>query len=1462
MKTLDTLLFDLSQKDVHLWMDGDRLRYRAAKNAVTTELLADIKSRKAEIIQFLKQVNESNNSKLPPILRIDRNGSLPLSFAQQRLWYLQQFEPNSSSNNLPVVVRFNGNLNISILEKSLQALVARHEVLRTRFPALNDQPTLVITDDVDLTLSVIDLRKVHKDRRDEEALRLATEEARRPFDLAKSPIFRTLLLRLNDDEYLLVWNMHSIICDGASSDVFYQDLTTIYTAFINGIPSPLKELPIQYVDFAHWQRQWLQGEVLESKINYWKQKLDRSLSVISLPTDYPRPLGVQTYRGDRKAKMLSKSLNDSLNRLSQKLDGTLFMLLIAAFEILLHRYSQEDDIVISFASAVRGEVETEGVIGFFSNTLIQCVNFDGNPTFREFFNRVREASLEANAHQDLPFEKLVEELRPELIHSRSPLFQTKFALNPPWSKGRGMASVKLPDLTITSLFGYIHQGKTKYDLILVMREQEEGLGMVFDYNAELFDSSTITRMLGHFENLLERIIADPDQKVSELPLLTVSEQQNFLHEWNNNKAPIPATFIHQLFEAQVEKNPDAIAVVSKDEHLTYRELNNRANQLAHYLQSQGVVTETLVAICVEKSPQMLVSMLGVLKAGGAYIPLVPSYCEERRLYKLRNAQVPLILTQTNLLPKLCGYDAQMVCIDDEWTAIAQHSQDNPSSSVSSKNLAYVIYTSGSTGQPKGVTISHRSLVNHSLAVSEEYALNNQDRVLQFSNVGFDVAVEEIFPTLLNGSTLVLPPPEIYTSIVHFLENLHQQSITVINLPTAFWHELVHEISILQKPLPQNLRLVIVGGEKVSKSTYQKWISLVGSFPRWLNAYGPTEATITATIYDPLKSPEVLHPDAEVPIGKAISNFQTYILDRNLQPSPIGIAGELYIGGVGLSQGYLNHPELTAQKFIRNPFSSNLEDCLYSTGDEARYLPDGNIEFIGRLDFQIKIRGFRIEPIEIETQLERHPAIRQAVILCKDSHIRGKFLVAYLSAEHAQIIDIDSVREFLQQKLPIYMLPTSFIVLETLPLTPNVKVDRLALLALDIEKRFDEEVISPRDEFEQKLATIWQKLLGIDRVSIHANFFELGGNSLLSVRLVTEIEEIFNYRFPLSSFFQMGTIAEIAQRMREKSSDSESVEDLILGLSLEDYRALLSHSAGKTGLRIGKRGLIINIAPEIQTLSQPFIWIGEVKAGKKLKLQQPLYVMPGASLSLSMNSHTNYISLIAAVLVDELISVHPSNSYLLGGWCYNGLVALEMAQQLHKLGKKVDLLTLLDVTGGSKIHRSLERFNHYLGTIRFHLFNFSKLSFNQKYYYLVSRINKFFGRKMSKANIAKVNKAKAVNDNPEINQEINQIIDLLIKPVLEYPRKPYLGNILLVDASEQIVHGQNDVKHFNIAWLFPYNGFGNLLRGKVFVSKLKCDHLELVEDPYCGEVGKIIQRTTASLLLQTCNNNECDQEVTI
>ncbi|MEE3716399.1 amino acid adenylation domain-containing protein [Tumidithrix elongata RA019] len=911
--------------------------------------------------------------------------------------------------------------------------------------------------------------------------------------------------------------------------------------------------------------------------------------------------------------------------------------------------------------------------------------------------------------------------------------------------------------------------------------------------------------------------------VDELSISRAMIAKTDCRESSQFSFPIPE--FCQMFEAQAAKSAEAITIAAKGEQLTYQELNARANQLAHYLKAQGVVKETLVALCIDSFVAMLVGMLGILKAGGAYIPLDPAYPHERRASKLRNAKVSLMLPQPNMVYTLLDYGAKVISLDTDWEVIALYHTHNLECVTNSENLAYVIYTSDSTGEPKGVMIEHQSLINHCLALSKAYELNSCDRVLQFSNISFDVAVEEIFPTWLNGGTVVLPPSEIYTSITNFLEIVKQQAITVINLPTAFWHELVNGISSIEQPFSPDLRLVVVGGEKVSKSVYQKWRSLVGAFPRWLNAYGPTETTITATIYDPHSSSTELPPDAEIPIGRAIANLQTYVLDRNLQPSPIGVKGELYIGGVGLSRGYLNRPDITTRRFIPNPFSSDPKDRLYKTGDTVRYLPDGNLEFIGRVDFQIKIRGFRVEPIEIETKLEQYPVVKQAIVLCHDAP-SDRSLVAYLAVQQDESLDIEALRSFLQRKLPYYMIPTSFVVLDNLPVTQNGKVDRRALLDLDIATQRNENLISPRDEVEQLLANIWEKLLGRHDIGIHDNFFELGGNSLLSVRLVAEIEKTFNYHLPLSSFFQISTIEEIAQSIREKPSETITADDLPSGLSLQDYRALLSYSAGRPGKHLGKRGLIIETSPTKMRSPQPFVWIGDINVSKKLGLQQPIYTMPVNSWE-PLHSPENYISAIATLLVDELLSVQTEGPYAIGAYCYEGLVAMEMTHQLQKQGREVALLALIDKFGPSSLHRLFGKLDWYFCSLTFDWFQLAPLSLREKWQYIQKRLQR---------------RAEFTRNVPQIGIDLvkSQTITLLDEAANRYVLKEYSGRVVLVKSTKSgLKIGSKDIFNSDLSWLFPYYGWEGLLTGKVETYTIPCEHLEVYESPYIEELGYIL-----------------------
>ncbi|MEH2377490.1 MAG: amino acid adenylation domain-containing protein [Nostoc sp.] len=1277
MKTLDELLSELRQRDVKLWLEGERLRYRAAKDSLTPELLTELKTQKAEIINFLRQITTAANSQIPPIVPCERNGNLPLSFGQQRLWFLHQFEPDSSSNNMPVVVRFTGNLNVAVLEESLREVVHRHEVLRTTFPAVNGKPTQVIATDVSLTLPIIDLQQVPDEQREAEAYLLATKEAHQPFDLANGPILRVLLLRLSDRKHLLIWNMHCIVCDGASSDLFYQDFTTIYKAFSAGKASPLTPLPVQYADFTNWQYQWLQGEVLESQVNYWKQKLEGNLPIIKLPYDHPHPQGVQTYRGDRAPLLLPKAVNHALTHLSQKLGATLFMTLLAAFELLLYRYSGQEDLLISFASAGRGQVETEGLIGFFSNTLVLRSNFAGNPTFRELLDRVRKDCLEAYTHQDLPFEKLIEELSPEQRNrNSSPLFQVKFSLNPPWSNGRGMASVQLPDLTITSLFGYIYHGKTKYDLTLVLREQDNGLGMVFDYNAEIFDASTIERMLGHFKTLLEGIVANPDQLIAELPLLTAPEQHQLI-EWNSKQADYAQdTCIHHWFENRAKGTPNNIAVSFENQQLTYQELNQRANQLAHYLQTLGVGSGVLVSLYIEPSLEMIVGLLGILKAGGTYVSIAPTSGQDGLAFILEDAQISLVLTQSSLVEKLSEHQAQVICLDSDWEVIALHTIENLEYYTTDQTLACVIYVSGSNGKPNGIAITHRNLVTHSLAISETWELIQSDRLLLIASISCDTFIESLFPCWIAGATAILQSQKLQNSAAQFFPFIAQQQISIVNIPTSFWYELVKEPSVSLQTLPAILRLVMVGGEKVSRNAYLTWVEKVGKRSRWLNAYGSLETTLTATVYDPETATEASNTRSEIPIGRAIANTQIYILDRRSQPVPIGIAGEIYISSIGVAQGYFNRPDLTSEKFIPNPFSSESGAYLYKSGDLGRYLSDGNIEFLGRLDNQVKIRGFRIELAEIETILAQYPGVQKTVVITKEDVPRDKGLVAYLVPKEGETFGSEQLLSFLQQKLPEYMLPSAFVIVDSLPLNANGQVDRKALRALnptniEIKKTF----ATAENPLQLQLTEIWENVLGIHPIGIQDNFFDLGGNSLLAVRLFSQIEKIAGKNLALSILLQAPTIEQLANIIERERCSKPGVA----ATPTDDVKSETSIPWSSL------------VAIQANGSKPPFFCVhglgGEVLRFRELALHlgsdQPFYGLQPQGLDGKQLPYTR-IEDMAAHYIQQIQTIQPHEPYLIGGYSSGGIIAYEMARQLVMQGKKVALLVLFDTYGSRNI----------------------------------------------------------------------------------------------------------------------------------------------------------------------------------
>ncbi|MGB3533919.1 MAG: amino acid adenylation domain-containing protein [Microcoleaceae cyanobacterium] len=1041
--------------------------------------------------------------------------SLALSFAQQRLWFIQQLDPNNSSYNVPSALRLRGRLNVAVLEKTLNEIVRRHETLRTTFATNADkQPIQIISPFQAFSLPVIDLTQLTTTQIEIE--RIIREVTQQHFDLSY-PLLRLTLLQLDKTEFILSMITHHIISDRWSIGVFLREMGILYKAFIENKDSPLTELPIQYADWAIWQRQRLQGEVLETQVNYWQQQLGDELPILELPLDYQRP-AISTDKGEHYPMALSKSLSDLLKALAAKEGVTLFTLLLTAFKVLLHRYTQQNDIIIGTDIANRDRSELEGLIGLLVNTLVLRTNLSENPSFREVLNRVREVTLAAYAHQDLPFEKLVEVLNPERNLSQiMPLFQVKFDLQ--------LATVKPLELSGLTIERLPLENKTvKYELRFNLQETEQGISGQVEYNTDLFKESTIARLVEHFKTLLFSIVDNPEQQLSELSLLSETEKNTLLYEWNNTSINSlkENQCIHQLFEQQVKREPNATALIHNQNILTYQELNQQANQLAHYLQQLGIKPEDKVGICVDRSMEMVIAILGTLKAGAAYVPLDPTYPLERLSFILEDAQVSVLISQSNISIKTEAITSR-INIDKDWNKITQESLENPTSPLTKNNLAYVIYTSGSTGKPKGVAIEHRSTIELIHWAKEVFSHESLAGVLASTSICFDLSIFELFVPLSLGGKIILAENALE------LPNLAaRDQVTLINtVPSAIAH-------LLQiKGIPSSVCTVNLAGEALQNRLIQQ-LEKQKNIKQIYNLYGPSEDTTYST-YAEVKSSSTL----SVPIGQPINNTQAYVLDQYLQPLPIGVKGELYLGGEGLARGYLNRPKLTAEKFISNPFTDNSYqqlNRLYKTGDKARYQPDGQLEFLGRIDHQVKIRGYRIEIGEIEAVLSQYPALIECVVTVREDEPNNKRLVAYIVflLEDEQS-NLNHLRRFLEQKLPSYMIPTTFVKLDALPRLPNGKINRKSLPIPDaFRPELTVAYLEPRTELEKTIAQIWQKELNVQSVGIHDNFFELGGHSLLGIKVVAEVSEAIGVQIPLRLLFEKPTIFGLAEQIKTQN----------------------------------------------------------------------------------------------------------------------------------------------------------------------------------------------------------------------------------------------------------------------------------------------------------------------------------------
>jgi amino acid adenylation domain-containing protein len=1055
---------------------------------------------------------------------------LPLSYAQELMWLLDQLA--APAYNTPLTWCIRGPLDVALLERCLQVVIQRHEVLRTVYQWQDDQLQQGVLPEVAFAIAIADLRQIPAAEQSAQAHTILLQETRRPFDLARDIPLRATVLHLGEGEYWLHFTWHHIASDDTSQAVLLKELSALYSALTQGSPSPLTPLPIQYGDYAYWQRQQLTETVLSADLAYWRRQLAHLPPKLALPfRNADRENSTSLGQAIRVPFTLDSALATGLKALSRQHRITLFTTLLTAFNVLLYRYSGQTDIVVGIPFSDRIVPEVQPLLGVFTNTLVLRADLTDAPRFTTLLTQVNAALLAAREHQALPYAQLVTALREDSTWSpgwdgstpHSDLFQVLFDF-----QSVPLPQIELPDLTVSPLENGLRCPLV--DLTLHLEDNADGLsGYVIGADTR-FEVETLQQMVGHWQTLLMGIMADPAQTIDTLPLLTSLERHQYWLEGQASAPVHPSTQrVHHGFEVQAERTPDAIALLdgTTQQTLTYGELNRRANQLAHHLRQLGVQAETPVGLCCDRSLDMIVGLLGILKAGGAYLPLDPHYPQTRLQFILANAEPVLILTQRQTAAVLPTSSIPRLCLDQDAATIVQHPTHNPEPVGDAQTLAYVIYTSGSTGKPKGVMIEHGALANFVTAAIQLYGVQGDDRVLQFASLSFDAAAEEMYPCLLTGGTLVLRSDAMISSPSQFVNTCQDWHITVLDLPTAYWQQIVAELAAESLTLPPCLRLVIIGGERVPPAAVHTWWTCVGKTPQLINTYGPTETTVVATACS-LNPDTVIQP--EVPIGRAIANLQTHVLDAQLHPVPIGIPGELYISGAGLARGYLNRPELTRERFMTHTPEELPSTRLYRTGDLVRYRRDGQLEFLGRVDHQVKIRGFRVELGEIEAALLQHQGVKTAIAVVREDQPGDRRLVVYGVPASGELSP-SQIREVLKTKLPDYMVPSAVVFLETLPLTPNGKVDRKALPAPDpSQRRRDAPLVEPRSDTEATLTAIWRDVLKVEALSIHDNFFELGGHSLLATRVASRISQAFSLNFLLRNLFEAPTIAELAGRV--------------------------------------------------------------------------------------------------------------------------------------------------------------------------------------------------------------------------------------------------------------------------------------------------------------------------------------------
>jgi aspartate racemase len=1379
----------------------------STKTDLKQQLAALSPAKRALLELKLMKRNGGRQAAEEKIPRRAERGPAPLSQNQQGLWVLSQLMPDSFLYQIPKALRLNGNLNIEALRRTLDAIIERHESLRTIFKKVDGVPMQVVVDHVEIELPLIDLSAMPEAEREAEARRILALEGRRPFDLSEGPLIRCHLLRLAESEHILLITTHHIVTDGWSMGILHRELMELYQAFAAGQPSPLAELPIQYTDYAVWHRQWFEGDVFESQLAYWKKQFATLPPVLELLTDHARSnfQGYRAYRGLQQMLTLSPELTRQINDFCRREEATPFMTLLAAFKVLLHRYTGEEDIVVGSPIAGRCMAETEPMIGLFINVLALRDDLSGDPTFRDLLTRVKDTALGAYANQDFPFETLVRELQPDRALTQNPIFQAMFVLQNEPMPSLEFAGIKSSHVQVDNV-------TTNFDLTLDIVERDGQYLIKFESNADLFEEATIERMMGHLETLLAGIIANPQQTISELPMLTDDQRRQLLVEWTNTSTDYPANkCVHELFDDQVERAPEAIAVTFDDEQLTYAELSRRANRLANYLRTLGVGPDTLVGVHMERSAQLIVALLGIIKAGGAYLPLDLAYPKERMEFMLADAKAPVLLTEKRLLGDSPNTDAKTVCVDGEAELISSFSDVAPENVNAADDLIYVIYTSGSTGTPKGVAVPHRA-VNRLVFNTNYVEITAEDRIAQASNASFDAATFEIWGALLHGAQLIGIPRDVTLSPRRFAEVLRRQKISMMFLTTALFNQIARDVP----DAFATMRQLMFGGEAVDVGSVKQIIAH-GSPERLVHVYGPTESTTFATAY---LIESVPAEATTIPIGRAIANTQTFILDKNLKPVSIGVPGDLYLGGDGLAREYLNRTELTNEKFVANPCTAG--ERLYKTGDIARYLPDGNIEFIGRKDHQVKIRGFRIELGEIEAALAEHPFVAECLVNVIEGEYGDKRLIAYFVSSVMDEAHAGDLRDFMRNKLPEYMLPTAFVRLESLPLSPNGKIDRRALPVPETsEAAATSKYVPPRDELELKLSKIWEKVLPVRPIGVNDNFFDLGGHSLLAVRMFSLIEKSFERNLPLATLFQAPTISALAEVMRAESWPAAWSSLVVIQGGGTRPPFFCIHAAGGNVLEY--YDLARNLGPD-----------------------QPFYGLQARGLDGKEEPHTS-VREMAAHYIKEMRDLQPDGPYFIGGRSSGGTIAFEMACQLKAAGEEVALLALLDTypAGYFKLLPQGQgfrgRMQRQTERVRAHLTNLSEIRLADKFVYVASKL-KYAPAKIKHKVYRRAYKLYRSIGRP-LPTVLKNIEELNFMAVREYLPETYSGRATLFSATD--LTASFDVE----------DGWRQLV-SELEVHSIPGNHLDMIKEPH---VQVLAEKLRQCLDMADPSRNETEAE---